>query len=237
MTIFFDFLRPPRLHPKQIPQIFSPAAGSNNWEGATPQSPQLPEKQKSPRTGVPKHGVTGRGGTCEIFGEEFSHFFISTSTTKPPPPQFATCGGKKKLGTTPNPPKTNSPKWGGEPFSLGKGGQNLWEKNLVSKSLEGPLNSAFFSEFFACGGPKIYRNHCGGLEGGALPPAPEKNTTTFSVGGIKLHTVKFRLLQIKCVCRPPPRSPQINNARDVSNCACLIFNCITFKVNFVLFYK
>jgi hypothetical protein len=52
-------------------------------------------------------------------------------------------------------------------------------------------SSVFFRIVFACGWPKIYRNHCGRLEGGALPQPPEKNTTTFSVGGIKLNTVKF----------------------------------------------
>ena len=134
MTIFFDFLRPPRLHPKQIPQSFSPAAGSNNWEGATPQSPQLPEKQKSPRTGVPKHGVTGRGGGhVKFLVRSLVTFLFRPPPQNPLPHNLPPAAGKKNWGRPPTPRKQIALNGGGSPFLWGRGvkifGKKTWCPN------------------------------------------------------------------------------------------------------------
>ena len=77
MTIFLDFLRPPA--PKNSPN-FSACGGLKSLGGDDPPIPPAPWK-KIPRTGGRRWqnsgGIFTGGGACEIFGEEFSHFFVT----------------------------------------------------------------------------------------------------------------------------------------------------------------
>ena len=74
MTIFFDFLRPPP--PKNSPN-FSACGGLKSLGGTTSNPPASSLKKKA--LGLGGGGVKTVGGisTGEIFGEEFSHFFMT----------------------------------------------------------------------------------------------------------------------------------------------------------------
>ena len=126
---------------------------------------------------------------------------------------------------------------GGGALFFGEGGSKSLGKKPGVQIIGGSTKFSVFFRIFCLRRAKNLSKSLRRIGGRSTPPSPRKKYHYIFCRGNKITYSKISPFADKMRVSPPPRSPQINNARDVSNCACLIFNCITFKVNFVLFYK